>query len=90
MHGATRMVKSKKLAEKGRELEEDRKAKKQESKAREKAEKENEALKKALEDERNKNKTHVRNKFGRKTNRKSARRVDDYTETSGFTPKDIT
>ncbi len=44
-----------KLAEKERELEEERKAKKQERKAREKAEKENEALKKALEDERNKN-----------------------------------
>ncbi len=72
-----------KLAEKERELEEERKAKEQ-------AQKENEALKKALEDERNKNKTHVRNKFGKKTNRKSTRRVDDYVETSSFTPEDIT
>ncbi len=79
-----------KLAEKERELEEERKAKKQECKAREKVEKENEALKKTLEDKRNKNKTHMRNKFGRKTNCKSARRVYVYAETSGFTPEDIT
>lgn len=52
-----------KLAEKERELEEERKAKK-------KAQKENEALKKALEDERNKNKTHVRNTYG-STSRRS-------------------
>ncbi len=59
------------IAEQARAIEEERKAKEEERKARDKAEKENEALRKALEDERNKNKTHVRNKFGSSSRRSS-------------------
>ena len=53
-----------KLAEKDRDLEEERKARKAAEKDAADREKENAALRKALEDERNRNKTHVRNKFG--------------------------
>ena len=53
-----------KLAEKDRDLEEERKARKAAEKDAADREKENPALRKALEDERDRNKTHVRNKFG--------------------------
>lgn len=58
-----------KLAEKDRDLEEERKARRATEKDAADREKENTALRKALEDERNRNKTHVRNKFGSSSRR---------------------
>ena len=57
------------LAEKDHDLEEERKVRKAAEKNAADREKENAALRKALEDERNKNKTHVRNKFGSSSRR---------------------
>ena len=53
------------LAEKERDLEEERKARQAAEKDAADKEKENAALRKALEDERNRNRTHVRNKFAK-------------------------
>ena len=77
-----------KLAEKDRDLEEERKARKAAEKEAADREKENAALRKALGDERNKNKTHVRNKFGSSSRRSCTAKGIATTDTDRAQEKD--